>query len=130
MAIGSLETSDVNIAATRCNNAEDRNVQYPQCLDLKFHVVVYLRDFLMVPFECHKYQPPVRETHSHRTVVGISSTVKSLYIRSDTVCVQDLVLSCAKNGISNVYVDEVILLFINQFQISCCKSRAFWNEIV
>jgi hypothetical protein len=86
--------------------------------------------FLMAPFECRNYQPVVRETHLHRTVVGISSTLRSLCIRNDTVCLQDLVLSCAKNGIFNIYSNEVILLFINLFQILCCKERAFWNEIV
>lgn len=78
MAIGSFETSDVNNAVTRANNAEDRNAQYPRCLDLISHVVVYLREYMMAPLECRKYRPPACETHSHRTVVGISSTQRSL----------------------------------------------------
>jgi hypothetical protein len=108
MAIGSFETSDVNIAATRCNNAEDRNAQYPRRLVLKSHIVVYLRDYLMAPFECRKYRPPLRETHSHRTAVGISSTLRSLCVLNDTVCMQDLLLKCAKNGSSNIYMIEVM----------------------
>lgn len=78
MAIGSFETSDVNNGATRCINAEDRNAQYPRRLDFKSHIVVYLRDYLMAPFECPMYRPPERETHSHKTVVGISSTLRRL----------------------------------------------------
>jgi len=63
MAMGSLETSNVNNAAILCSNAEDRNVQYPRCLDFKSHIFVYLREYLMAPFECRMYRPPERETH-------------------------------------------------------------------
>jgi hypothetical protein len=77
-AIGSSETPDVYNVTTGCNNAEDRNVQYPWCLDLKSHIVVYLREYLMAPFECGKYRPPTCETHSNRTAVGISSALRSL----------------------------------------------------
>ena len=67
----------------------------------------------MAPFEWRTYLPPARESYSHRALVGISSTLSSLCVRNETDCMQDLFLSFAKNCISNIYIDEVMLPFIN-----------------